>query len=129
MTTTQLLEKADRKTEIKKRARATTEEVRQAIVREQGGDTTCYKLKVSKDDQNACFSMYNHFMIFMQGGKPGIYGTFNQWKEAGKTVKKGEHCYYLAVYRHYEQKNEQGEITDEGSYFPTACYFHASQVE
>ena len=42
------------------------------------------------------YSAWNAWGLSLQNAPRGIYGTFNQWKDAGRMVRKGEHGYSIA---------------------------------
>ena len=42
-------------------------------------------------------SVHNQLMIMYQGCKATVVGGFNQWRKAGRMVRKGEHGYSIWV--------------------------------
>ena len=71
-------------------------------------------------------SLHNTLLVYIQGNgrQPSIVGGFQQWRKAGKTVKRGEHgftIWFLAG-----RKDDENTEVDR---FYTATVFDISQVE
>jgi len=74
-------------------------------------------------------SLHNTIMVYLQsnGTIPTVVGGYQQWKRAGKQVKKGEHG--MMIWFPVGQKDEEtGDILSAERYF-TGTIFDISQVE
>lgn len=74
-------------------------------------------------------SLHNTLLVYIQsnGTIPTVVGGYQQWKRAGKQVKKGEHGYI--IWFPVGQKDEEtGDIMAAETFY-TATVFDISQVE
>ena len=73
-------------------------------------------------------SLHNTYLIYLQsnGVTPTIVGGYQQWRKAGKQVKKGEHGYTL--WFPVGVKDQNGELTEVVTYY-TGTVFDISQTE
>ena len=74
-------------------------------------------------------SLHNTLLVYLQGNgtQPTVIGGYQQWKRAGKQVKKGEHG--MMIWFPVGQKDEDtGDILTAETYY-TATVFDISQVE
>jgi hypothetical protein len=72
-------------------------------------------------------SMHNTILLHMQAiNTPSVVGGFQQWRKAGKMVKRGEHG--MTIWFPIGQKNNDGDVL-EATTFYTATVFDVSQVE
>jgi hypothetical protein len=73
-------------------------------------------------------SPVNQILLSFQIGSPTIVGGFNQWRKAGRIVKKGEHGAFIWVPS--GKKNQDGitEVSDD-TYFFTGTVFDITQTE
>ena len=74
------------------------------------------------------YSLLNQMLL----GQPGEYITFNQVKEAGGKVKKGEKAKFVVFWKWIESKDELDPITGEPKKIPYLRYynvFHIDQCE
>lgn len=76
-------------------------------------------------------SVHNACLLAYQGGAT-VIGGFNQWKRAGRYVRKGEHGKSIWIPLGFRKKtDENGETTQEGEKtgFGLASVFDISQTE
>lgn len=74
-------------------------------------------------------SLHNTIMVYLQcnGKTPTIVGGYQQWRKAGRQVKKGEHGYI--IWFPTGRKNEEtGDIEEIETYY-TGTVFDVSQTE
>ena len=74
-------------------------------------------------------SLHNTLLVYIQsnGRTPTIVAGFQQWRRAGKSVRKGEHGYM--IWFPVGQKDEEtGDIVSADTYY-TATVFDISQTE
>ena len=73
-------------------------------------------------------SPHNTILIYCQATMtlPTVVGGFQQWKRAGKMVRKGEHGFI--IWFPVGQKDEEGETVNAETFY-TATVFDVSQVE
>jgi hypothetical protein len=72
-------------------------------------------------------SFKNSALLYFQRKSVSIVGGFQQWKKAGRIVRKGEKA--LAIFCPASRKTEEGETTDSPSFFFTGNVFDISQTE
>jgi len=74
-------------------------------------------------------SLHNTLLIYLQcnGKTPTIVGGYQQWRHAGKQVKKGEHGYTI-WFPVGERDEETGDIISAETFY-TATVFDISQTE
>jgi hypothetical protein len=72
-------------------------------------------------------SFKNSALLYFQRKGVSIVGGFQQWKKAGRIVKKGEKA--LAIFCPATKKTEEGETSDSPSFFFTGSVFDISQTE
>lgn len=73
-------------------------------------------------------SGYNMMFLWFQNPDCTIVGGYQQWKRAGRQVKKGE--YGMSIYIPIGKKDDDGNITgDEDIRFWFATVFDISQTE
>jgi len=78
-------------------------------------------------------SAHNTIMLYFQAGMsgrtPSVVGGYQQWRKAGKQVKRGEHGYtiFFPVGPKAEDSEDSDAVTAET--FHTATVFDISQVE
>jgi hypothetical protein len=72
-------------------------------------------------------SFKNSALLYFQKKGVSIVGGFQQWKKAGRIVRKGEKA--LAIFCPASRKTEEGETTDSPSFFFTGSVFDISQTE
>jgi hypothetical protein len=72
-------------------------------------------------------SFKNSALLYFQKKGVSIVGGFQQWKKAGRIVKKGEKA--LAIFCPATKKTEEGETSDSPSFFFTGNVFDISQTE
>ncbi len=74
-------------------------------------------------------SIHNTLLVYLQcnGHAPTVVGGYQQWKRAGKQVRKGEHGF--TIWFPVGQKNEDtGDVTQAERFF-TGTVFDISQTE
>jgi len=73
-------------------------------------------------------SLHNTYLVYLQGNgrQPTVVGGYQQWKRAGKQVKKGEHGYM--IWFPAGPKDEDGELISAETFY-TGTVFDISQVE
>ncbi len=73
-------------------------------------------------------SLHNTWLVYLQcnGNTPSVVGGYQQWKKAGKQVKRGEHGYM--IWFPIGTKNEDGDILAAERFF-TGTVFDISQIE
>jgi hypothetical protein len=72
-------------------------------------------------------SFKNSALLYFQKKGVSIVGGFQQWKKAGRIVRKGEKA--LAIFCPASRKTKEGETTDSPSFFFTGSVFDISQTE
>ena len=72
-------------------------------------------------------SVHNQVLISFQLPTVSIVGGFNQWKQQGRSVRKGQHGAMIWVPG--GKKNDAGEVTGEDLFFMTTTVFDISQTE
>ena len=78
--------------------------------------------------EGRALSPHNTIMVYFQATRctPTVVGGFQQWKRAGKIVKKGEHGF--TIWFPVGEKDEDGD-TVSAERFYTATVFDESQVQ
>ncbi|MCD8355878.1 MAG: ssDNA-binding domain-containing protein [Clostridia bacterium] len=74
------------------------------------------------------YSLINQMLL----KHPGEYATFNQWKAAGGTIKKGSKSEVVVFWKVYERETTNADGKKEIKRFPCLRYyrvFHISQVD
>jgi hypothetical protein len=73
-------------------------------------------------------SMHNTILVYLQsaGRTPSVVGGFQQWKRAGRSVKKGEHGF--TIWFPGKKRDEDTEDAEVNRFF-TATVFDVSQTE
>ena len=75
-------------------------------------------------------SLHNSIMLSLQSPTATIIGGFNQWKKAGRVVKKGEHGSAIWVpYGVKKQIDQEDDYIDEPTGFGLGTVFDISQTE
>ena len=72
-------------------------------------------------------SFKNSALLYFQKKGVSIVGGFQQWKKAGRIVRKGEKA--LAIFCPASPKVKEGETTDSPTFFFTGNVFDISQTE
>lgn len=73
-------------------------------------------------------SFKNSALLYFQKKGVSIVGGFQQWKKAGRIVRKGEKA--LAIFCPASRKTEEGQAPDDSSlFFFTGSVFDISQTE
>ena len=72
-------------------------------------------------------SFKNSALLYFQKKGVSIVGGFQQWKKAGRIVRKGEKA--LAIFCPASRKTKEGETTDDSLFFFTGSVFDISQTE
>ena len=73
-------------------------------------------------------SFKNSALLYFQKKGVSIVGGFQQWKKAGRIVRKGEKA--LAIFCPASRKAEEGQTPDDSSlFFFTGSVFDISQTE
>jgi len=79
------------------------------------------------------YSPTNQCLLAMQEGQKGTYGGFNQWRQAGKKIKKGAKgflIFFPSKSGHSSNEpSEEGEEDTTAMRFFCTYIFHESQVE
>ena len=72
-------------------------------------------------------SLHNTLLVYLQcnGKTPTVVGGYQQWRQAGKHVNKGEHGY--TIWFPVGDKDEQGDVKLARQFFTTTV-FDISQV-
>ncbi len=116
-------EKKDKIIRIRKTLSEMTEEQRQAIADKFGIVTVEGHLLTA---HNQCFLVAQSEINF------SIVGGYRQWQKAGRSVRKGEHGFYIFVPSKTKEESENSaEVSsdDETPFFFTAVVFDISQTE
>ena len=116
-------EKKDKIIRIRKTLSEMTEEQRQAIADKFGIVTVEGHLLTA---HNQCFLVAQSEINF------SIVGGYKQWQKAGRSVRKGEHGFYIFVPSKTKEESENSaEVSsdDETPFFFTAVVFDISQTE
>jgi hypothetical protein len=114
-------EKKEKVIRIRKTLSEMSEEQRQAIADKFGIVTVEGHLLTP---HNQCFLVAQSEINF------SIVGGFQQWKKAGRIVRKGEHGFLIFVPSKAKQENNSEMISDEEDvHFFTATVFDISQTE
>ena len=114
-------EKKEKIIRIRKTLSEMTEEQRQAIADKFGIVTVEGHLLTP---HNQCFLVAQSEINF------SIVGGFQQWKKAGRIVRKGEHGFLIFVPSKSKQENNSEILSDEEDvHFFTATVFDISQTE
>lgn len=73
-------------------------------------------------------SLHNTLLVYLQanGIQPTVVGGYQQWRRAGKQIRKGEHGFI--IWFPVGDKDENGDI-DAPATFYTGTVFDISQVE
>lgn len=98
--------------ELAKSVAEMTDEQRQQIVNKFGAVVTC---------EGRVLSHFNTCLLFSQtDGKASMVGGFNQWKDKGRTVKKGEHglMIWIPSARKIDSAKESAPAGEEGESKP-----------
>ena len=75
-------------------------------------------------------SLHNSIMLSLQSPTATIIGGFNQWKKAGRVVKKGEHGSAIWVpYGIKKQIDQEDDYIGEPTGFGLGTVFDISQTE
>jgi hypothetical protein len=69
-------------------------------------------------------SVRNTMLCYFQFANPTVVGGFQQWRKAGRTVRKGEHG--MAIFTPCHTKSDDG--SDE-TYFITSTVFDITQTD
>jgi len=73
----------------------------------------------TKTCEGHALSAYNTIMLYYQSGRAlAMVGGFQQWKKAGRMVKKGEHsigCIYVPLFRKSTADKTSEDATDDTS--------------
>ncbi|NJD23487.1 MAG: hypothetical protein FIA82_12615 [Melioribacter sp.] len=113
-------EKKEKIIRIRKTLSEMTEEQRQAVADKFGIVTVEGHLLTP---HNQCFLVAQSEINF------SIIGGFQQWKKAGRIVRKGEHGFLIFVPAKAKQENNSEMISDEEDvHFFTATVFDISQT-
>lgn len=73
---------------------------------------------------------HNTCLLYAQTEKPvTIVGGFQQWRKAGRIVKKGEHSLLIFVPSQKEKENQNDAPQDEDVFFLVANVFDITQTE
>lgn len=74
-------------------------------------------------------SATNTMLIYLQsnGNNPSVVGGYQQWKKAGKQVKKGEHG--MMIFFPVGKKDEDGDFQGNPERFFMGTVFDISQTE
>ncbi len=126
---------------MKTKRQPTAEQKEKAEARRQYFKELVTKVAAMSDNERAAFmtrrlvintdghtlSNNNQILLFMQLDNPSIVAGFQQWRKAGRIVRKGEHG--AMIWIPLGKKNEQGEITDEDIRFGMTTVFDISQTE
>jgi len=102
-------------------------------------DFRAYRKKMVEEAKTEAEAMYwasrtlNSFIVEYYKNKlgNGELKTFFEWKEKGKTIKKGEKGWPIwgqPLGHRPEEIAEHGEPTDDFKYFPMCYLFHESQT-
>jgi hypothetical protein len=115
-------EKKEKIIRIRKTLSEITEEQRQAIADKFGIVTVEGHLLTA---HNQCFLVAQSEINF------SIVGGYKQWQKAGRSVRKGEHGFYIFVPSKQKEDEANPEIntSDETPSFFTAVVFDISQTE
>lgn len=116
-------EKKEKINRIRKTISEMTEEQRQAIA-EKFGIVTVEGHSLTAHNQ--CFLVAQAELNF------SIVGGYKQWQKAGRSVRKGEHGFYIFVpSKSKEEPNNSIEVSadDETPFFFSAVVFDISQTE
>ena len=114
-------EKKEKIIRLRKTLSEMTEEQRQAVADKFGIVTVEGHLLTP---HNQCFLVAQSVINF------SIIGGFQQWKKAGRIVRKGEHGFLIFVPSIAKQENNSEMISDdENVHFFTATVFDISQTE
>ncbi len=116
-------EKKEKIIRIRKILSEMTEEQRQAIADKFGIVTAEGHLLTA---HNQCFLVAQAELNF------SVVGGYKQWQKAGRSVRKGEHGFYIFVpSKTKEETNNSAEVSadDETPFFFTAVVFDISQTE
>ncbi|KAF0139731.1 MAG: hypothetical protein FD122_3021 [Stygiobacter sp.] len=108
---------------IRKTLSEMTEEQRQAVADKFGIVTVEGHLLTA---HNQCFLVAQSEINF------SIVGGYRQWQKAGRSVRKGEHGFYIFVPSKTKEESENSaEVSadDETPFFFTAVVFDISQTE
>ena len=98
-----------------------TEEQRQAIADKYGIVTVEGRLLTPHNQ---------YFLVAQSEINSSVVGRFQQWKKAGRIVRKGEHGFLIFVPSKAKQENNSEMISDEEDvHFFTATVFDISQTE
>ena len=71
------------------------------------------------------YSAWNAWGLSLSGAPKGIYGTFKQWKDAGRMVRKGEHGHSIAF---VSRDDDAGYTETDGEKTTTRATFKAYTV-
>jgi len=111
----------ERKTKIKElrqKLANLTEEEKQALV----------KRGLIATIEGRVLSIQNTILVYLQSNSkiPSVVGGYQQWKRAGRQVRKGEHG--MMIWFPVGEKDENGSIQSPETFY-TAIVFDVSQVE
>ena len=111
-------EKQAKLKELRQRLANLTEEERQAL--------TARGLIATVEGRT--LSLHNTLLVYIQssGRIPSVVGGYQQWRKAGKQVKRGEHG--LTIWFPVGVKDEEGELLEAETFY-TGTVFDISQVE
>ncbi len=113
-------EKKEKIIRIRKTLAEMTEEQRQAVADKFGIVTVEGHLLTP---HNQCFLVAQSEINFT------IVGGFQQWKKAGRIVRKGQHGFLIFVPSKAKQENSEMISDDENVHFFTATVFDISQTD
>jgi len=113
-------EKKEKIIRIRKTLSEMSEEQRQAVADKFGIVTVEGHLLTP---HNQCFLVTQSEINF------SIVGGFQQWKKAGRIVRKGEHGFLIFVPSKAKQGDNSEMISDDDVFFFTATVFDITQTE
>ena len=73
-------------------------------------------------------SIVNQCLVAMQGCRSNVVGGFNQWKKAGRMVRKGEHGHSIWIPTVHTKEDDNGRETNETG-FVLGTVFGIDQTE
>ena len=73
-------------------------------------------------------SLHNTLLVYLQANHtlPSVVGGYQQWRRAGKQVRRGEHGYM--IWFPVGHKNEENELIEVDTFY-TATVFDIGQIE
>ena len=79
--------------------------------------------------EGKAYSLYNQYMIAIQGGEGGKWGGFHAWRGVGRAVKKGANGYAICMPQTYKKAEGQEEGTEDVKGFCWGVVFNEAQTE